>query len=331
MTASDQPRSWFLHRLDAQAALGTYVSTSGNRLRKCAFIDGREQFWDVEEVRRVNIGGEATEHSGLPKHCYIFHISFCGSTLLSRLLDEKGTALVLREPQALVDLSAQQSGLAQGAPEMLSKLGAFCVRETGHLRADGETLLIKPSNWANSLIPVLCEGEDGPLAVFLSMDRADFVTAVFRGGRDRLAYTARAISHLTATNGIGAKAMQIAAEQSDDPLDQIACFAALSHRVQESIFRSAMAMRGWDDSHWIDMERLVHDPVTTAKSAAVILGLDNEWDSIEQQATIFGQRHAKDPAQSYSRSNRAREDDQVAQYHESRIRNAVDWVDTVDL
>jgi hypothetical protein len=321
---------WFLHRMDTAAGLGSYVSTSAGKLRDASFIDGREPFWNAQEVRPLTLDASRSSAPQSPP-CFIFHVSFCGSTLLGQLLDQPGHTLVLREPQALVDLSAQQSGLTARGPEALAQLCDLAIREMGSLRTEGEALVIKPSNWANSLIPILCDAETGANAVFLSMDHADFVAAVFRGGHDRLAYTARAAAHLTATTGLGASAMQDAAERSDDPLDQMACFAALSHRVQEHIFKAAMGRRDWGGDHWFDFAHIVTDPVAAAKSAATVLGLDNDLESVERQASLFTKAHSKDKAVTFSSEQRVRENEAVKRHHGGRIKRAVEWATTAKL
>ena len=326
--------AWFLHRLDSAAGLGSYVRTTAAGLRGAAFIDGREQFWDAEEVRPLVLDGQMSARSSNPSSTafsYLFHVSFCGSTLLGRILDQPGRSLVLREPQALADLAAQQSGLMAKDPGALAALCDLVIRETATLLAPGEAGVIKPSNWANSLIPALCDARTGANAVFLSMDCAQFVAAVFRGGRDRLAYTARAAAHLTSSTGLGAAAVQTVAAQGSDPLDQMACFAALSHRVQETIFRSAMAQRDWGDDHWFDFADITADPARAAHSAARALGLHIDRDAIERQASMFTGIHSKDKGLAFSRERRSRENDLVWHHHRDRINRAVEWAATIDL
>ncbi len=331
MLDQESSPEWFLHRMDAKAGLGLYVSTTTGRLRNSAFIDGRERFWDSEEVRPLNLGSDARADPVLPPPCLIFHVSFCGSTLLGQLLDQRGRSLVLREPQALVDLATQQSSLGEIAPSALNALSDLAIREMGNLLTAGEALVIKPSNWANSLVPVMCDVRLGAKAVFLSMEPADFVTAVFRGGRDRMAYTVRAAAHLTNTTGFGRAAMKNVLVWSDDPLDQIACFAALSLRVQEHIFKLAMSQRDWGDDHWFDLAQIVADPITIAKKVAKVFGLTNDEEAIERQASLFRNVHSKDQAMLYSTEQRTRENETIKLHHEGRIQNALKWAASLDL
>ena len=322
--------AWFLHRLDSAASLGSYVRTTAERLRRAAFIDGREVFWDAEEVHSLVLDGQLSDQCSAPPS-FLFHVSFCGSTLLGQILDQPGRSLVLREPQALADLASQQSSLTAKDPGSLAVLCDLVIRETATLRTPGEAAVIKPSNWANSLTPALCDAQGGANAVFLSMDCAQFVAAVFRGGRDRLAYTARAAAHLTHTTGLGAAAIQTVAGQSSDPLDQMACFAALSHRVQEAIFRSAMAQRNWGDDHWFDFADVTADPARAAHAAACALGLHNDPDAIDRQASMFTGIHSKDKGLPFSREGRSRENDLVWHHHQERINRAAEWAATINL
>ena len=157
-----------------------------------------------------------------------FHGSFCGSTLLTRLLEACTTALVVREPQCLVDISDARSARGRLTPcdDDLVSICDFAATSLTALSEPGKPVVIKPSNWANNLVPALCSAA-GARPLFITMERRAFLRAVFRGGRERLVFTARVAAHLAATFPNG-RALVSAAIAARDPLQQIARLAALA-------------------------------------------------------------------------------------------------------
>lgn len=89
----------------------------------------------------------------------ILHMSFCGSTQLAHLIDASGAAMVLEEPQALVDLADWHRVFrepklddARFAPALAAVMALL-----GRCWDDGGPTALKPPNWANSLIPALLD------------------------------------------------------------------------------------------------------------------------------------------------------------------------------
>ena len=100
----------FLNRVHPGRRQIEFVRTDLGRLRAAIFLDGRERFSDgkpeIEASPQSSVGEPAVGGDRM-----IFHQGFGGSTLLARLLDRCGAAIVLKEPQCLVDLADWQRGL----------------------------------------------------------------------------------------------------------------------------------------------------------------------------------------------------------------------------
>ena len=317
----------FLHRLDGEARQGLFVSTSRSRLRNTPFLDGRSRFWDRQTSAPLPVVGSGAVS---PSIGYIFHVSFCGSTLLATLLDAPGAVLALKEPQVLVD-AADWSNARPSRSASLSRLLHGIEDRLLHPAAPGERMVVKPSNWANTLIPHLCDPAAGRKAVFLSMGRYDFIKAVFRGGRDRIAYTARAAAHLTASSEALRGLLEEAISGSTDPLEQIGRMAGLAHRVQERVFVDAIERNGWNERHWITLDQLVGAPVETVLRAAAALDLPIEARDVEEAAGRRLARHSKSPDKLFSVDQRRAEDHDVEGHHRERLRRATDWSDSIAL
>jgi hypothetical protein len=123
-----------------------------------------------------------------PLH-FIFHTGHVGSTLVSRLLDETGRALSLREPLPLRTLAEAHDLL--GAPESLLGPQHFDGLIETLLRlwrrgyAGTRAVVIKATSSAARLAPVLLERSAGSRAIYLNL-RAEPALATLLAGANSL-------------------------------------------------------------------------------------------------------------------------------------------------
>jgi hypothetical protein len=305
------------------------IPTDRERLRHASFIDGRTDF-STGPTRRTRLSDllAATVPAPQPDR-YIFHIAFCGSTLLSRLLDAEGHALVLREPNCLTDLANQRAALdAAERSDPASAPALHAVRALLRRRwREDEPIVVKPSNWVNNLAPLICEDAQNLRPLFLVMDRAAFVRAVFRGGSDRLAFTARAAVHLTSAGRANAELVAMALARDTDQLGKLAGLAAVAHEVQMRLFREAAAKGGWDAAHWLTLDELVADPRQAARKAASTLSIVLPDTALEANIAHWLGRHAKQPDLAYSAEAQERFDRDAEAEHGARIDEALRWAE----
>jgi hypothetical protein len=313
----------FLHRLDSLAGEAMLVETDAARLRGATFLDGRETFWTDDRIVALDPAFL------LPRQpspaCFIFHVGFCGSTLLARLFDVPGSVLALKEPHCLVDIASQRVAVAAGRG--IAPLDALLDHALGALArstdSGGEALLVKPSNWVNSLLPSLCVPGRVEKAVFVSMQQRDFLRATFRGGRDRLAFCARLAADLAKTQEGGAALLEEAIGGAAAPLDQMARIVVLLHALQEGLFARAISARGWHrDEVWVDHAEVVDNPKAVLARAGAALGLKAVR---EREIAPRMERHAKDQGLAFSPTQRAAEDEEVERHHAARFDAALAW------
>ena len=309
----------FLHRLDGLRDEAQWVETRAGDLARASFLDGRETFWSRARVAPVD------PHSGGPEQPIriVFHVGFCGSTLLTRLLEERAGVLALREPQALTDLASQQAQLVdrRGA-EILGRLLDFAL---AHLAGTGEsepgvgrTTVIKPSNWVNGLAPVFARPGQKMHALCMTMDRRAYLRAVFRGGRDRIAFALRHVQLLAASDAALADRLRAAIAHNADPLDQAARATALLHRAQEDLF-AGLSPR----EEWLAFETLLEQPHRALAHAGRLLGIAVEGDG---RGAGLPAADAKDPSRTFSPETRHGEDALVERHHGARFDAALGWL-----
>lgn len=311
----------FLHRLDAVQGDQLFVETTRDDLGRATFLDGRERFWGGETVRQLTLGERA--ETGTRR--FIFHVGFCGSTLLARLLGRSTMSLVLKEPQALTDLASQRAAIVAGQAvtgmDALLDHALSCLSRAG---TDDAPVVIKPSNWANIALREICTPGREVRGVFVSMERRAFVAAVFRGGRDRIAFCARLCAQISATDARWQRALGKALAASGDPLDQSAHIAALLHAMQERLFTEAM---GRVEGMRVDFADIVARPADTADRAAAHLGLDR-LPAPAAEADDLLRQHAKDSSRAFSAAERLSADAEIERLHGMRFDAALDWLDT---
>lgn len=323
---SDLSDCRILHRIDLVGNQLTYLPTTIEKLRDASFLDGRSTFWTAPP-QRASLDSALAQTRVPTAARYIFHGSFCGSMLLTRLLEACTTALIVREPQCLVDIADARSarGRLTTCDDDLRTVSDFAAASLTSLGEPGRPVVIKPSNWVNNLVPALCSAA-GARPLFITMERRAFLRGVFRGGRERLVFTARVAAHLAATVS-GGGVLVSAAIAAPDPLQQVARLAALAHRLQERIFASEMAAGAWDSRHCIDFSTIVAEPGLAVERAAATLGLATDGDDIRRKVAMIVEKDAKRPGTAFSGQQRANDDGAVDAAHGDLIAAATSWAD----
>jgi hypothetical protein len=148
----------FMQQLDLIQRRALFVRLAENDLRVASFLDerlgaqGHEGFWlPLDAVPAL---AAAATKKATPD--FIFHIGHCGSTLLSRLLDQVPTVLGLREPLALRELAHCEheldSPLARIGRNQWQALFAASLTLLGRGFSPGQRLIVKATSSCNNLI-----------------------------------------------------------------------------------------------------------------------------------------------------------------------------------
>jgi hypothetical protein len=123
-------------------------------------------------------------HPPRPLH-FIFHAGHVGSTLISRLLEEAGGVLGLREPLALrvladaADQAAAPHALASGAQiEMLLRWFAV-LWSRGY--ADTKTVVLKANSSAGRLAPALLALTPAARAIYVNLKAEPYLATLLSG------------------------------------------------------------------------------------------------------------------------------------------------------
>lgn len=319
---------YFPHAVDPDRDTVTFLPTNVGSLRRPSFIDGRTDFATGPaaslSLDAILAETEAARVAGPDR--MIFHVSFCGSTLLARMLEVPGAAFVLKEPNLLVDLAGWKKAAGPGGDPRLAATLAWARSALRRPWRADEHILVKPSNWANNLVGDLTADPASIRPLFVTMERRAFLQAVLRGGRDRLAFTAQVAAHL-AGPGEGEALLREAIDATDDPIGRAVHVAALTLHLQTAMFADAMLKGGWGGGSVIDASMLFARPVEAALAANAILDLGMDPAKLAHSAAIKARENAKLPGHSFVPAMRDSENDDVQRHHGGRIDAALRWAD----
>jgi hypothetical protein len=160
--------------------------------RSSSFLDDRilgaatRGAW-VPVERVVEVAGQLVD--GMRPLHFIFHTGHVGSTLVSRLLDEPGQVLSLREPLPLRTLAESHDLLHAPesllAPQQFARLLDTLLRLWRRGYAGTRAVVIKATSSAARLAPVLLERSAGSRAIYLNL-RAEPALATLLAGANSL-------------------------------------------------------------------------------------------------------------------------------------------------
>jgi hypothetical protein len=283
----------FLHDVDPVAGRAGFVWTARASLSSEPFLDQR---WRAPEgvdatLPLAELRPASTE---APRIDFIWHTSFCASTLLSACLDAPGRCLALKEPQVLVTLAAMKRH-----GRLDSDLAKTVFGFLGRRFDPDERILVKPSNGANTLIAEAAALTRGRMLLLYS-DCESFVLSMAERGRTGFAYVRDAF-RILAADGHPAGRWPAAELLRLTDLE----LAALFWRMQMDALEVA-STRLADRARSLDCRQLMEDPEEVLSSIDAFFGLGLGREQLE--AVVAGplfRRDAKRPGQAFDARARA--------------------------
>lgn len=319
---------WFLAGADPAARRFLYLQTDEQRLQELSFLDGRLPIATVDDGARTL----AFEHvlatppavrAGIDR--LLVHTSFCGSTLLSRLLEGDGEVIAYREPQALVDLSSAASRAGarpdDGEWEGLLQFVLSQYRKVWPMRV----AIIKPSNWANVILADLLSASQTPCWAIVTTDLRDYLLANVRGGRDRLGYSLRLLNHLVAAGVIDMAQVRAVEQAHTSSMQQVLRMLVILHSAQHRLLADAEAGSGVPAGGTFCKKDLLDDPLRCLANVAEALAIDLPAEAIERAIRREMPRNAKDRFKSWDPRREQRLDAGMAADIGREIELALAW------
>lgn len=313
---------WLPHTYDLSGANLTSVFVPRHAHRELMFLSDehfagkfRKATHPAAEVARY--AGQAPE---APLH-FIFHTAFCCSTLMLKALDVPGRAFGLKEPDVLINL-ANRFIRSDDAPnrERLRLVLRLLARPFDAR----ESVIVKPTNFANRLaIPVL-ETSPNSRAVLLYSDVRPLLRSILRRGMWGRIWGRRlyrtAASWTTLDLGYSQEEVFLLTDLQALALGwlmQMRHFAEVARRLGDRVLL-------------VDSSDFLADPARVLKQVSRLfrLGLDDAAIAAVASGPVFD-RHSKFSDKDYGRSERAADQAAAEAAHSEELEMVVKWVEAV--
>jgi hypothetical protein len=292
----------------ARAAL-MFVRMDAATYRAASFLDERMN------VRGDWVPAAAAEHAlsgarDVRALHFIFHAGHVGSTLLSRLLDEAGGVLSLREP---LPLRVVAEHFSQARLELLLRLW-----ERGF--GDTQAVVLKATSSTARLATALLGTRPRSRAVMLNVGAESYLATMLAGENSAADLNAQGAERLHRLSGcLGAPAPKprslgelIVMSWAAERLTQVHAARALGERVLA-----------------VDFDAMLEDVGATVARVLAHFGIAAPADGIAQGGVL--ERYSKAPEHAYSPSLRRELLAQARRNFGQEIRDALGWLEKLRL
>lgn len=179
---------WLPHNYDPQSDRIQFLLIPIAAREKLTFL---ADFKPESDKSTCWISGEtlrAASIDSVPVH-FIFHSAFCRSTLLVKALGEFENSSGLSEPMIVNALQSQAKNdkALSLIPSVIALLGRPVHGE--------KTVIVKPSNFANGVIPALLEADPSSKAVIIYGSLREFLQSVAKKGLEGRLWARKQLAH----------------------------------------------------------------------------------------------------------------------------------------
>jgi hypothetical protein len=283
---------------------GLLVKLDEAGYRQASFLDNRafrkETLGVWMPLPRILDQLERTQ-PGMSVHA-IFHVSHCGSTLVSRLVAELPGCLPVREPLlllALAQIRREDPALARLDEATWNRLfGAMLLHYSRGYRADERTVLKATSACGNLLAPLLQRSPDSK-ALLMHTDLKTWLTVMLRNEDVRHNGRFYAPSWLSDLRTLTGRADLRLSALADAEMFAVNWLGAMLH------FERAVAAHGARVQR-LDFEDLLADPAGGLAGVGGFFGFDAAR-AAEITSGPLMTRYAKNPDTRYDKAARQRQ------------------------
>jgi hypothetical protein len=318
--------TWLPHRLDLGRRTLTFSRFDRDTLSKATFLDNRID-GTVSAWTETSIGALLDANiPARPAPAFLLHTSYCCSTLMTRALDVPGRNLALREPEIIMGLSnAYRMASNQSDLSLADRLRDVILNLLARPHQENERVLIKPTNAANNLAPIL--SSIGVPIIFLYGDLRAFLASVIKKG-ESCRTIVRQIYRVFAMDKIGVSVIP----QRDALALTDLQIAALAWRHQIEMFNAILLAPGGAHLRSLNFQMLLDRPAETLRAASDYLQLNIDVETLNATANgpVF-QTDAKEEGRRYDASQRAKEEAALMDQHKDVLDLIEQWALKISL
>jgi hypothetical protein len=300
----------------------SFVRTDTAAIGRQTFLDHR---WNRDGRARVSlkldaIAAELPVDAPAPRANFIWHTSFCCSTLIADALNVAGKNLSLKEPQMLVTVAdAKRAGVLTDG-KISPRLPELALRVLGRSPEPGVPVTIKPSNFANVLIGPAAHHSTGK-SLFLYSKLPDFLISVAKSGLQLSKYARRLFFGIVSDDG---KPLRWPAAELFQMSDLEV--AAIAWHLQMAEFQRSWKEWGPERAALLDCDAFLANPRVTLEKLDAFFGYGFGPQTIDAiiKGPVFS-RHAKLPQAPFSAEQRRMETERTRKFLGADLQRIVDW------
>lgn len=301
--------------LDVESKCFLFQITSVEELRRNTFLDNRF-FQAGSKVHRLEFDQLASESWDIAKKIgFLFHTSFCCSTLLARLLDFPSHSLVLKEPLVLRRLSdAELIGKHELALHQTSLNLLF------RSVAEDSAIVVKPAhvalNIANSMLS--CQPEAKALLITSTLE--DFLVSNIKKSTESKQKVPELVERFMSASDFHSRLpLQAFAPPS------FLCGVALQWHAQQQVTRDLFNGPHGHSIKLVWETDLLKLPHETLASCLQWFDWSIPADMIKMQISEVMKQHAKSTSRTYDPDEKEYEDNLLMNKYREDINLALKW------
>jgi hypothetical protein len=306
---------WFPVDLHVPGRVYGFLRLDEGVLERSSFLDTRIE---APLAQARPLPADAIDAAGLAQAPlgWLFHTSFCGSTLLARALHLPPYQVALKEPMLL-----RRLGDARHEGQALGDLVATSVRLLGRPWHADSAVLVKPTHAALNVALPLLDAAPASRALVLTSSLDDFLVSNLKKRSESQARIPE-LAERALRAGVFHQRLSATALQPPDLL----CAAGLQWAAQRELVLDLAETAGAGRVRLLDMQTLLDDVAGTAWACAQWLGLPAPRAALLAQAEAVAGRNAKAVETAYDAQRRAREADIVIGMYADPLARARDWL-----
>jgi len=314
--------SWLPHTFDAGGSMLTSVFVPRPQHGELTFLSDehfQNRFAKVAHPAS-EVAAEVAKAAEAPIH-FIFHTAFCCSTLMLRALDIPGRTFGLKEPDVLINLANRFIRRDDASNRERLRL---VLRLLSRPFEPGETMIVKPTNFANRLVMPVLETSPESRAVLLYSDVRTLLRSLLKRGMWGRIWGRKLFQSAASWSSLD---LGYSAEETFILTDLQAL--ALGWLMQIHQF-GEIARRMGGRVLLIDSEDFLADPAATLLAVGNLFDLELDGSATARIANgpVFA-KHSKFGDQSYGQEERAVDHDAAESAHHEELEMVVKWVEAV--
>jgi hypothetical protein len=302
--------------LDPQGGQGLFMHADEALIEQATFVDVRLPLQGAS-LLPLRLDTIAPALPPLVDPAWIWHTSFCGSTLLARMLHVAPHTVSLREPLALRRLSDMHDSGGDVA-HLLVPVVKLLARPWN----PGGRVVLKPTHAALNIAGRLMQTAPGSRAIVLTSSLDDFLVSHLKKTPETLSRISVLAERALKAGGF---VRRLAADAFAPPSPLAA--AALQWAAQRELVADLRDSAGPDRVRILDWEEMQHDLVGGALDCAAWLGLDIPAQALASNAQLHSTSHAKVPGRRYGVDVRRNEAAYLRARHSAELSAATAWAE----